>query len=263
VEAPPQEATVSQDEAPPQEASPETAMQDAIVAAHRSGSLDAVLAAAGVSSRLRESVFAAASSATAPDRSHIATETVSTAHATSRGIHAGSTPSDAVSSSGSVPETASAAAVEPDASMLAAEAGPSTAASSSASTASMSAVDRFADYRMRQEARRSEARRRRAERLVALNAALDAHAQVIQNSLVGVDAAGDSQFVEDHTITSVWAGPEDTQCVICCEDLGEGEAVRTLRCGHVYHKECVDVWLRRSRLCCLCKQPIDGSVGEP
>lgn len=189
-------------------------------------------------------------------------------------VAAGASSSVAVSSSSAAASLSSAAGTTWEPSMAAGASSSSSSSSSAvalplASAAAASntegtrppASDRFADYRARQEARREEARRRRAERLVALNAALATHAQVIENSMVGLNPAGNVQFVEDHSSTSAWSGPEDTQCVICCEDLVEGETVRTLRCGHVYHKECVDLWLRRSRLCCLCKRPIDQSGG--
>lgn len=69
----------------------------------------------------------------------------------------------------------------------------------------------------------------------------------------------DAAVVDQTTQVSTWEGSEEeVQCVICCEDLAVGEEVRTLPCGHRYHRECVDAWLRRSRLCCICKRPIDG-----
>lgn len=71
-----------------------------------------------------------------------------------------------------------------------------------------------------------------------------------------------AEFIEQHTTTSIWpAGAEETTCTICVEDLEEGDEIRTLPCGHVYHKQCVDEWLRRSRLCCLCKRPINEHGG--
>lgn len=32
-------------------------------------------------------------------------------------------------------------------------------------------------------------------------------------------------------------------CTVCMESVGLGELCRELRCGHVFHKECVDPWL--------------------
>ena len=46
------------------------------------------------------------------------------------------------------------------------------------------------------------------------------------------------------------------QCMICLSDYKDGESVRTLPCGHVYHKECVDRWLAINHNCPACKAPI-------
>lgn len=34
-----------------------------------------------------------------------------------------------------------------------------------------------------------------------------------------------------------------TCCVICFEDFVQGEKLRVLRCGHAYHRKCIDRWL--------------------
>ena len=48
---------------------------------------------------------------------------------------------------------------------------------------------------------------------------------------------------------------EDPICVVCQLEFEEGEDVRQLPCEgkHVFHKECVDVWLRKNDTCPLCK----------
>lgn len=44
------------------------------------------------------------------------------------------------------------------------------------------------------------------------------------------------------------------QCVICCDDCSE--TVTTLSCGHSYHSECIQTWIRRSKTCPLCRSPV-------
>lgn len=124
--------------------------------------------------------------------------------------------------------------------------------------------ERFAAFQATALARRQEARRRRQERAQQVAAALDVIMASTLASLNGTEAAeaaalpaADMAAVENHTITSVWTGPAEGECVICVEDFVEGDEVRRLPCGHIYHRECVDVWLLRSRACCLCKRPID------
>lgn len=51
---------------------------------------------------------------------------------------------------------------------------------------------------------------------------------------------------------------EDASCVICLCEYEEDEIVRFLPCKHHFHKDCVDVWLRLDKACCLCKQDIDA-----
>lgn len=51
-------------------------------------------------------------------------------------------------------------------------------------------------------------------------------------------------------------------CVICFDDFKEGEKLRVLRCGHAYHRKCIDRWLlgtltlteANTTQCPLCKR---------
>ncbi|XP_048527783.1 E3 ubiquitin-protein ligase ATL6-like, partial [Triticum urartu] len=46
----------------------------------------------------------------------------------------------------------------------------------------------------------------------------------------------------------------DTACSVCLEDLRAGETVRRLpACRHVFHVECIDMWLHSRRSCPLCR----------
>ncbi|KAF7066268.1 hypothetical protein CFC21_072282 [Triticum aestivum] len=46
----------------------------------------------------------------------------------------------------------------------------------------------------------------------------------------------------------------DTACSVCLEDLRAGETVRRLpACMHVFHVECIDMWLHSHRSCPLCR----------
>ncbi|CAL4888841.1 unnamed protein product [Urochloa decumbens] len=46
-------------------------------------------------------------------------------------------------------------------------------------------------------------------------------------------------------------------CAVCLEDVQCGEAVRRMpACGHVFHKECVDMWLGSHATCPLCRREL-------
>ncbi|CAH0386094.1 unnamed protein product [Bemisia tabaci] len=46
-------------------------------------------------------------------------------------------------------------------------------------------------------------------------------------------------------------------CYICISDFVEGERVRLLLCSHVFHCECIDLWLTRyRRICPTCKRKV-------
>lgn len=42
-------------------------------------------------------------------------------------------------------------------------------------------------------------------------------------------------------------------CVICTENCKEGEEVITLHCLHAFHKDCIVKWLKKSRICPICR----------
>ncbi|KAF0921400.1 hypothetical protein E2562_006969 [Oryza meyeriana var. granulata] len=49
-------------------------------------------------------------------------------------------------------------------------------------------------------------------------------------------------------------GDPAADCAVCITELAAGEAARLLpRCGHGFHVECVDMWLRSHSTCPLCR----------
>lgn len=47
---------------------------------------------------------------------------------------------------------------------------------------------------------------------------------------------------------------EDEYCTICLEQFRKKTKIRQLDCGHIFHRECVDLWLRTNQYCCICKK---------
>ena len=87
-------------------------------------------------------------------------------------------------------------------------------------------------------------------------------------------AQGVSQLmVERHTTTETVGSEQhplirngDT-CVVCLGAFEPGTMARTLVCTHTFHLQCIDVWLRRNKLCPICKhdiqQPLALCWGSP
>ncbi|KAF0934470.1 hypothetical protein E2562_025547 [Oryza meyeriana var. granulata] len=51
------------------------------------------------------------------------------------------------------------------------------------------------------------------------------------------------------------------QCAICLGLVGDGEAVRRLpECKHLFHVECVDIWLYSHATCPLCRRDVGAAA---
>lgn len=48
-------------------------------------------------------------------------------------------------------------------------------------------------------------------------------------------------------------------CCICLGKYANNDELRELPCVHVFHKDCVDKWLKINALCPLCKAEVGGS----
>lgn len=52
---------------------------------------------------------------------------------------------------------------------------------------------------------------------------------------------------------------EKRNCPICLVDFENGDRVRKLPCKHMYHPECIDAWVKKTKNCPLCKEEL-GNV---
>lgn len=50
---------------------------------------------------------------------------------------------------------------------------------------------------------------------------------------------------------------EQVECVVCLSIIGEDEDMRELRCGHLFHRACLDQWLWLKNVTCpLCRDSL-------
>ncbi|CAN6306348.1 unnamed protein product [Urochloa humidicola] len=59
-------------------------------------------------------------------------------------------------------------------------------------------------------------------------------------------------------------GDPAADCAVCIAEVAAGEAARVLpRCGHAFHVECVDMWLRSHSTCPLCRCAVADEDAPP
>ncbi|KAL4188624.1 hypothetical protein AMTRI_Chr08g161320 [Amborella trichopoda] len=61
----------------------------------------------------------------------------------------------------------------------------------------------------------------------------------------------------DHVISIGSTDGNGNDCAICLDGFMENDIVRELRpCSHVFHRECIDLWLARNTCCPICRRSL-------
>ena len=45
-----------------------------------------------------------------------------------------------------------------------------------------------------------------------------------------------------------------SSCPVCLEKFKDNEFKRELKCGHVFHKKCIDKWIKHQNSCPICRK---------
>ncbi|KAH8075924.1 ubiquitin-protein transferase [Aureococcus anophagefferens] len=76
------------------------------------------------------------------------------------------------------------------------------------------------------------------------------------------------QLISKALTTSVYrkpaepTGEEDNECCICLDEFEDEERIKKLRCGHLFHLNCIKKWLLADMRCPTCRQPVaDAAPG--
>lgn len=74
------------------------------------------------------------------------------------------------------------------------------------------------------------------------------------------DATGETGVVASGTEKERIISGEDAVCCICLAKYANNDELRELPCSHLFHKECVDKWLKINALCPLCKSEVGDTL---
>jgi len=86
------------------------------------------------------------------------------------------------------------------------------------------------------------------------------------NQLISLSVSAARRRLNDEEVRALprvrFEAPELQSCSICLEHFRHGMLLSGLRCGHVFHVDCLAQWVQRAALCPNCRsviQPVDYS----
>lgn len=53
------------------------------------------------------------------------------------------------------------------------------------------------------------------------------------------------------------------ECCICTDKFDANKRIKRTPCQHVFHKECLEDWLKRSKTCPLCRNDLEAAASQP
>lgn len=65
----------------------------------------------------------------------------------------------------------------------------------------------------------------------------------------------------DATLADGGGAYSDNSCSVCLDEYEEGDELLQLTCGHVFHRNCIDLWLKGHRVCPCCRWGVTSRVG--
>tara|TARA_B110000208_G_C11783628_1_gene434766 strand:- start:489 stop:806 length:318 start_codon:yes stop_codon:yes gene_type:complete len=68
-----------------------------------------------------------------------------------------------------------------------------------------------------------------------------------------IDVLDINNKIKFRTITNNQDKYNQKNCVICLNNYSFGAEVKILKCGHLFHVDCIDKWLNIVNICPICK----------
>ena len=72
----------------------------------------------------------------------------------------------------------------------------------------------------------------------------------------GASEASISRALVELTFADLGPGGAEQQCPICRMEFEDGDTLAKLQCGHPYHRQCAEQWLRINKTCAVCNQEV-------
>ncbi|XP_030524187.1 RING-H2 finger protein ATL63 [Rhodamnia argentea] len=104
------------------------------------------------------------------------------------------------------------------------------------------------------------------------SAALSARLQTLTRDTALLSPSPASRGLDPSTISSIplfvarpggGGGGKDEECVVCLGGFEENDVGRRLpECGHGFHVDCIDTWLRSRASCPVCREPVVASMRD-
>ena len=86
-------------------------------------------------------------------------------------------------------------------------------------------------------------------------------------NLSDFDKKKDDLFVEmdqyQYKHIQKYDGRRETECAICLEEFKRNDIIKEFyKCKHIFHKDCLKNWLKRSNVCPLCKHDLTEDINK-
>ena len=102
---------------------------------------------------------------------------------------------------------------------------------------------------------------------IAQNSIYNSNALFNSKNLSDFDKKKDYLFLEmdqyQYKHIQKYDSRKETECAICLEEFKRNDIIKEFyRCKHIFHKECLKSWLKRSNVCPLCKHDLTEDINK-
>ena len=102
---------------------------------------------------------------------------------------------------------------------------------------------------------------------IAPNSVYNSNVLFNDNNLSDFDKKKDNLFLEmdqfQYKHIQKYDSRRETECAICLEEFKRNDIIKEFyKCRHIFHKDCLKSWLKRSNACPLCKHDLTEDINK-